>query len=124
MNIGERIRARRLALGMSQQELAFKLGYKSRSSINKIELNARNITQQNIKAIADALFTTPEYIMGWDDLDEGEDMKKIDAKNGIYKLDFDEASMLLDYNNLTEEGKEALRNHVKLLMLMYQKKEE
>ena len=63
--IGSRIRARREELGLSQEELGGMLGYKSRSSINKIELDARNLTQSKIKAIADALKTTPGYIMGW-----------------------------------------------------------
>ncbi len=66
-SIGDRIKFRREQLGMSQAELATKLGYKSRSSINKIELDSRNLTQSKIKAIADALETTPAYIMGWDD---------------------------------------------------------
>ena len=64
--IGQRIRAKRLELNLTQDELAAKLGYKSRSSINKIELDGRNLTQSKIKAIADALETTPSYIMGWD----------------------------------------------------------
>ncbi|MCD8376773.1 MAG: LexA family transcriptional regulator [Oscillospiraceae bacterium] len=67
--IGSRIRARRIELGLSQDELGKKLGYKSRSSINKIELNQRNLTQSKIKAIADALDTTPAYIMGWEQPD-------------------------------------------------------
>lgn len=67
MTIGERIKYRREELKMSQEELAYKLGYKSRSSINKIELGANNLTQSKIKAIADALDTTPSYIMGWDE---------------------------------------------------------
>ena len=65
MTIGERIKKRRLELNMTQEQLAAKLGYKSKSSINKIELNDRNLTQPKIKLIADALLTTPEYIMGW-----------------------------------------------------------
>ena len=64
--IGSRIRSRREKLGLSQEELGNKLGYKSRSSINKIELDQRNLTQSKIKAIADALNTTPAYIMGWE----------------------------------------------------------
>lgn len=67
MEIGDRIKQRREELGMSQEELATLLGYKSRSSINKIELNQRNLTQPKIKLIADALQTTPGYIMGWED---------------------------------------------------------
>lgn len=67
MTIGDRIKARREQLNLSQGELAAKLGYKSRSSINKIELGMQNLTQSKIKAIADALDTTPAYIMGWED---------------------------------------------------------
>ena len=55
ISIGGRIRERREKLGLSQEELAKKLGYKSRSSINKIELDQRNLTQSKIKAFADAL---------------------------------------------------------------------
>lgn len=67
MTIGDRIRIRREKLNMSQDELAKKLGYKSRSSINKIELGLYNLKQSKIKAIADALDTTPSYIMGWNE---------------------------------------------------------
>lgn len=67
MTIGQRIKVRREELNMSQDELAKKLGYKSRSSLNKIELNLRDLPQTKIKAIADALNTTPAYIMGWED---------------------------------------------------------
>ncbi len=66
MSLYDRIRIRREALGMSQEELAFKLGYKSRSSINKIELGKADISQSKIKAFADALDTTVAYLMGWD----------------------------------------------------------
>lgn len=65
--IGERIKSRRENLGMSQDEVARKMGYKSRSSINKIEVGSHNLTQKKIKAIADALKTTPGYIMGWNE---------------------------------------------------------
>lgn len=65
--IGQRIREKRESLNMSQEELALKLGYKSRSSINKIEIDGRNLPPKKIKDIADALQTTPDYIMGWEE---------------------------------------------------------
>lgn len=65
--IGSRIRVRREELGMTQEELAKKANYKSRSTINKIELGLNNLKQSKIKIIADALLTTPAYIMGWDE---------------------------------------------------------
>lgn len=65
--VGQRIREKRESLNMSQEELALKLGYKSRSSINKIEIDGRSVPQNKIKDIAQALETTPGYIMGWED---------------------------------------------------------
>lgn len=65
--IGERIRKKRESLHMSQDELAEKVGYKSRSSINKIEVDGRSVPANKLKDIADALFTTPAYLMGWEE---------------------------------------------------------
>ena len=65
MEFGKRIKKRREELGLSQDALAQKLGYKSRSSINKIELGLNDISQSKIVAFAKALHTTPEYLMGW-----------------------------------------------------------
>ena len=65
LEIFKRIRARREELGISQEELAKRLGYKSRSSINKIEKGENDIPQSKIVAFAQALQTTPECLMGW-----------------------------------------------------------
>lgn len=48
MELYKRIRKRREELGMSQEELAKKMGYKSRSSINKIEMGENDIPQSKI----------------------------------------------------------------------------
>lgn len=66
MTIGERIKQKRLELNMSQEELAFKCGYKSRSSINKIEL-ARDLPLRKVELVAKALEVEPSYIMGWEE---------------------------------------------------------
>ena len=73
MKIGDRIRIRREELEMSQDELARRLGYKSRSSINKIEKDASGLPQTKIAAIANALKTTPAYIMGWEEVQKNND---------------------------------------------------
>ena len=65
MNLGKIVQQRRTELGLSQEELAIKMGYKSRSSINKIE-NGRPVTQKIIFRLAEALNTTPAHLMGWD----------------------------------------------------------
>lgn len=63
----QNIRQRRIALGMSQEELAEKLGYTSRSTIAKIESGTNDITQSKIVAFAQALNTTPAQLMGWEE---------------------------------------------------------
>jgi transcriptional regulator with XRE-family HTH domain len=65
IGLGNRIKSRRQELNMSQEELANKCGYKSRSTINKIELGINDVPQSKINAIASALDSTVGYIMGW-----------------------------------------------------------
>ena len=67
MDIGQRIKQKREQLGLTQEELALLTGYKSRSSINKIEVDGRGLPQSKILAFAKALNTTPAYLMGWED---------------------------------------------------------
>lgn len=79
MELADRVRQRRIELGLSQEELAEKMGYSSRSSINKIEMG-RPISQKIIMRLADALDTTPAYLMGWDqemNSDFGQKMKEL-----------------------------------------------
>ena len=67
MTIGERIKKLRIERGLSQDELAAKVGYKTRSAINKIELNERDVKHSQVVTFANALGTTPHYLMGWTD---------------------------------------------------------
>lgn len=78
--IGARIRKRREKLNMTQNELAQLLGYKSRTSVNKIEKNVLELQIDKIVKVAKALKTTPNYILGWD---KGENtvMDKQEIKN-------------------------------------------
>lgn len=66
MSLGQNIRIYREKLGLSQTELAKKLGYKDRSTIAKIESDVNDLTQSKIVAIADALETSPAALMGWE----------------------------------------------------------
>ncbi len=67
MELYQRIKARREELGMSQNELAKRLGYKDRSTIAKIEAGVNDITQTKIEAFAKALNTTASDLMGWEE---------------------------------------------------------
>lgn len=64
--IGSNIKKRREELGLTQEELAKKMGYKSKSTINKIEMGINDITQSKVIAFAKVLATTPAYLMGWE----------------------------------------------------------
>lgn len=105
MTIGERIKNRREQLGMTQDDLAQLLNYKSRSSINKIELGKHDLPQTKIKAFADALRTTPSALMGW------ESMPPVEKP-----LEPDEKVLLEVYRKLDQEGKDAVLNLVKALV--------
>ena len=67
MTVGERIKERRIALNLSQDELAKKVGYKSRSSIQKIEC-ARDLPLRKVSKMAAALDCSPSYLMGWEEV--------------------------------------------------------
>ena len=66
-DIGKRIKEKRIELGITQEDLASKLGYKSKTTIAKIENGTNDITQSRVVDFANALNTTPAYLMGWED---------------------------------------------------------
>lgn len=64
MAIGTKIKLRRLELGMSQQDLATRLGYSSRSTIAKIESGENDISYVKLQNIADALDINIKKLIG------------------------------------------------------------
>jgi transcriptional regulator with XRE-family HTH domain len=98
---GERIKKRRIELGITQDELAHRIGFESRSAITKIEKSDRNLNQSKIKLIADALQTTQDYIMGW-----GEEQTTDQADIQI---------LIEYYSGMTESSRDALLNYAKFL---------
>lgn len=69
--IGARIRDLRLKKGYSQEELAKKVGYTSRSSITKIEKGLVDLQQSKIYEFSKIFGITPADLMGWDGLNIG-----------------------------------------------------
>lgn len=67
MTIGEKIKERRLALNMTQDQLAKMTGYKSRSSIQKIE-TSRDSPMKKVRKFAKVLDLSVSYLMGWEDI--------------------------------------------------------
>lgn len=61
--MGSRIRERRLKMSMSQTRLAELTGYKDKTSISHIEAGRIDLPQSKLVQIADALNTTPAYLL-------------------------------------------------------------
>ncbi len=65
MAIGDRIKARRLVLGINAEELAVRIG-KSPATIYRYEKgDIEKVPSSILILIAQALYTTPEFLMGW-----------------------------------------------------------
>ena len=71
--VGGNILRMRKRLGWTQEELATRMGYKSKSTINKIELGINDIPQSKIVKFAEVLGTTPAHLMGWVDSNNKEE---------------------------------------------------
>lgn len=122
--IGRKIAERRKELGLTQEELALRMGYKSKSTINKIELGKNDIPQSKIVRFAEVLETTPAYLMGWlDDVEE----KPVETANKLADLflgfelketDSEVALMLEEYQSLTDQKKAQVREYIHLLATM------
>ena len=63
MSLGSNIRRRRLELNMTQQDLADAMGYKTRSTITKIESGENDVSQSKLVKLARVLDTTPQALM-------------------------------------------------------------
>ena len=58
-DLSTRVRLRREQLGLSQEELARRMGYRSRSSITKLEKGINDLPQSKVEELAPALEATP-----------------------------------------------------------------
>ena len=63
--IGEKIKQFRLALGLTQEQLAERVGYKSKSTINKIEQGVNDIPLTKMEEFAAVLGVATSDLMGW-----------------------------------------------------------
>ena len=88
MEMSDRIKERRTAMGFTQEELGKKLGLQ-KSAIAKYE-NGRveNIKRSVIAEMAEVLECSPSYLMGWDDT------KKEKNINNIYPIEVHSLPML------------------------------
>ena len=78
MEIGEKIKARRLELGWSQRELARRMGYKDNTTLTKIERGLVDVSQTRVVQFSKVLGVSIAYLMDWE-----EEQKKNDIQADI-----------------------------------------
>ena len=105
--LGSNIKKRRQWLGLSQEELAAKVGYKDRATISKVEAGLIDLTQTKISEFALALQTTSSYLMGWDD--------NADNTVEITNLSNDEYELLFSFKAMPEHEKQILLSYARYL---------
>lgn len=113
MELYKNIRNRRIELGLTQAELAKKIGYRSISTIAKIERGINDIPQSKIKAFADALNTTPGELMG-----------EVEPAPVPLSLTQQEEKLIKKYRQLDADGKEDIDDLIDVKLAKLQRKAE
>ena len=110
MTIGEKIKAQRELIGLSQDELAKKMGYKDRSSISKIEKGSdKNLPLEVVQKFAEVLKCSPLVLMG---CEEKESTPSDDEMVSHYK----KYSEFIDlYSQLSDEKRTLVDNMLRAL---------
>lgn len=112
MTLGEKVKLKREELNLSQEELAEKMNYKSKTSIHKIEVGITDLPLSKVKELAAVLKTTPAYLMGWEEDKSDVDLVKSDDldKSDDFKM------VARDYNKLSEDKKKLFKSMMKNFM--------
>ena len=121
MTTAERIKHRREQLGMTQADLAEKMGLKGKSSISKIEASQNKVTLKTVEKAAAAMGCRPAYLMGWtDEPMDGPLIRAINEKYGARINDFerlqfdhtlgdDERNIIAAYRSASPDTQAAVR---------------
>lgn len=104
VTIGERIKARRKELNMTQRELAAKMGYTDHTTITRIESGKVDPPQSRIMQFAKALGTTPSHL-----LDEGTEPEDLGGLAAQVLLDPAIMNMVREYMSLSESDQYTVR---------------
>ena len=108
MTVGQRIKQRRKELGISADELGKRLG-KDRSTVFRYENGSiEKLPIDILKPIADVLLTTPEYLMGWEEIQKKNDI----LSDIILKLNADSEllAMVDSISKLGVDQREAVKS--------------
>lgn len=67
MTTADRIKNRRIELGLTQLEVAKRLGLTTKAAVSKVEGQGDNVTLKNVEKFAKALDCSIPHLMGWED---------------------------------------------------------
>ena len=110
------IRQRRIELGMTQTDLAHKVGYSGKSMIAKIEAGMVDLGESKLSEIAEALRTTPSKLMGWDGISVME-IKDSETREYLQELR-DRSEMKMLFKSAKTASKDQIEAIVNLLESM------
>lgn len=96
---GQRIKKIRESHNMTQEELASKIGFKTKSAISRIEKGERQTDYETLEALSDVFNVDISYLLGKTD-------KTTILPNNINHLTKEEKQILDPYNQLNPEGQE------------------
>ena len=85
-NMAERIKNLRKEKGMTLEEVAIKVGV-GKSTVRKWETGMiANMRRDKIASLANALGTTPEYLMGWDEKNSPSEIELTEGEKDLLEL--------------------------------------
>ncbi|MDK4492127.1 helix-turn-helix domain-containing protein [Fusobacterium necrophorum] len=124
MTLGDRVKRKREVLKLSQEELAEKMGYKSKTSIHKIEQNITDLPLSKVEELSKVLRVSTSYLMGW----EEESTKQVDPIIEEYKLSPEEivefekvmsinGALMFNGKEVSQEDKEELEQTLKRIFI-------
>lgn len=116
MTLGDRVKQKRENMGLSQEELADKMGYKSKTSIHKIEQGITDLPLSKVEELAKVLNVTTSYLMGWE--------SKKEENNIFSQLTDEELAKLEKFKNMStvmfmNEGNDISENDKETLAIAY-----
>lgn len=113
-NIGLIIKNRRIELGLTQEELAKRCGYKDKSTIAKIEKGVNDINQTKTAKIAEALGVDPAYLYGIKPEEKKVEKSSLDMSELINFIMDDSAELTYNGKELTAEQRAAAKSALSL----------
>lgn len=115
MSIGERIKNRRLELGLSVDEVAEKIG-KNRATVYRYESSEiEDLPTSVLEPLSKVLMTSPAYLMGWDREPDELDNKKSSSENSDELQNDDLIILNRNAKNLTPEQRKQLLDMAKVM---------